>query len=176
MNTSSQFIIATHILVTIAIRQILAKEKRVMNSDMLAVSVNTNPVVIRRTISLLKKAGLVHSQIGPGGGAVLGKRAQDISLAHVYTAVEDDSLFHMHYKGPNQRCVVGKNIQSSLCNVLEDAKRAMTQALDKKNIYEITQDIIDRSVISEKLAAGTSPLQLDKMISRELERITKKNK
>jgi Rrf2 family protein len=175
MNTSSQFIMATHVLVTLAFRQILANKKRVMNSDMLALSVNTNPVVIRRTIGMLKKAGLINSQSGPKGGAVLGKAAKDISLAHVYQAVEDSVLFHMHYGEPNQRCAVGKNIQASLCGVLEEAQQAITQTLDKKTIYDIAQDIMERSVIAEKLASGITPLQIDEMISKEFAEMTRKN-
>ena len=175
MNTSSQFVIATHILVTIAIRQILASEKRVMNSDSLAVTVNTNPVVIRRTIGLLKKAKLVLSQSGPKGGAVLAMEAKDITLANVYQAVENVPLFHMHYWVPNQRCPVGKNLQASLCSVFEEAQNAMNKTLNKKTIYEIAQSIMDCSVIAEKIAEGITPIQIDEMINAEYAKMCKKN-
>ena len=174
MNTSSQFIIATHIMVILAFRQILANERRVVNSDMLAISVNTNPVVIRRTVSQLKKAGLVYSQSGPKGGAVLARDAQKITLADVYQAVENNALFHMHYGAPNEKCAVGKNIQASLCGIIDEAQQAVAEALGKKTIHEITEDIMDRSVISEKLASGITPLQIDEMISREFAGMNKK--
>ena len=137
MNTSSRFIVATHILVSMAVRKILSFENKVLNSEMLALSVNTNPVVIRRTIGLLKEAGLVESQSGPKGGAILAKAPADITLANVHKAVDNAGLFHMHYCEPNQMCGVGKNIQASLFDILEEAKRAMSQTeLQKRQVLK----------------------------------------
>lgn len=56
---SSRFSIATHILVMMALSPPLT-------GDQMAASVQTNPVVIRRIIGQLKRAGLVNVKAGIG--------------------------------------------------------------------------------------------------------------
>lgn len=63
MKISSRFTVAVHIL------SLLALEKNAhCTSEWIAGSVNTNPVVVRRVIGQLKKAGFV--QVRPGTGSV----------------------------------------------------------------------------------------------------------
>ena len=63
MQISSRFTIGTHVLIMIA----LQGEKTKVTSDFLAGSVGVNPVIIRKTLSQLKKAGLIHVARGTGG-------------------------------------------------------------------------------------------------------------
>lgn len=58
---SSRYSIAVHIL------SLVALSPTSCTSDFIAESVNTNPVIIRRIIGMLKKAGLVHVRAGAGG-------------------------------------------------------------------------------------------------------------
>ena len=69
MQISSRFTMATHILVVIALE---CKNEKI-TSDLLAGSVGVNPVIIRKTLSQLKKAGLITVARGTGG-AELAKR------------------------------------------------------------------------------------------------------
>ena len=59
---SSKTSVAIHILTMLAL-----KGECVVTSELIAESVNTNPVVIRRLMGLLREAGLVDSR--PGAGA-----------------------------------------------------------------------------------------------------------
>ena len=56
MQIPSRFTIATHMLIIIALE---GKESKV-TSDFLAASVGVNPVIIRKTLSQLKKAELIQ--------------------------------------------------------------------------------------------------------------------
>ena len=56
MQISSRFTIAVHILICIE----TFKEDYKITSDFLASSVNVNPVVIRRLLQQLKKAGIIN--------------------------------------------------------------------------------------------------------------------
>ena len=59
-----------------------------VTSDMIAESVGVNPVIIRKTLSQLKKAGLIHVARGTGG-AELAKRSRLRSVCWmIYQAVE----------------------------------------------------------------------------------------
>ena len=83
MQISSRFTIATHMLVIIALK---GKESKV-TSDFLASSVGVNPVIIRKTLSQLKKADLISVARGTGGAEII-KNLEDISLLDIYQAVE----------------------------------------------------------------------------------------
>ena len=56
-------------------------------SAVLAASVPTNPVVIRRVTALLAKAGLIATRPGASGGSWLLRRPEDICMAEVVKAV-----------------------------------------------------------------------------------------
>ena len=58
MQIPSRFTIATHMLIIIALK---GKESKV-TSDFLAASVGVNPVIIRKTLSQLKKAAADFSR------------------------------------------------------------------------------------------------------------------
>ena len=111
MQISSRFTIAIHVLVCIE----TFKNDHKVTSDFLASSVNVNPVVIRRLLQQLKKAGIIHVRRG-SGGADFEKPLDEITLLDVYNAVEcveRGELFHFH-ENPNPLCPVGKNIHAIL--------------------------------------------------------------
>lgn len=121
---SSRFSIAVHILSVIAVSPAES------TGDYIAGSVNTNPVIIRRIMGMLKKAGLVEVRSGVGGASLL-KEPEQITLLDVYRAVdvtEDDELFHIHGEA-NPLCPVGRNIESALRAELAEAQRAMEARL-----------------------------------------------
>lgn len=101
---NSRLAVAIHILSLISM-----DEKA--SSDIIADSVNTNPVVVRRMISLLKKGDILTSRAGVPG-ASLTKDPADISLLEVYRAVQNqEELFAVH-ENPNPKCPVGKKFSA----------------------------------------------------------------
>ncbi|WP_308637153.1 Rrf2 family transcriptional regulator [Paenibacillus silvisoli] len=131
---STRFSIAVHILSLIAV------SPDECTGDYIAGSVNTNPVVIRRIMGMLKKAGLVD--VRPGvGGASLRKRLEDITLLDVYRAVdviEDNQLFRMH-EAPNPACPVGRNIETVLQSELREAQSAMERKLAGTHLGQLVE-------------------------------------
>ena len=109
MAMSTRFVLAIHVLTSLAIT-----DGKPMRSEDLAFSVQTNATFIRSLLSRLQKAGLTTSQLGTGGGALLAKPSAKIRLLDVYRAVEDGEVFAFHRQGPNESCVVGKNIQQAI--------------------------------------------------------------
>jgi Rrf2 family protein len=65
-----------------------AEPEAQQTSEEIARKLNTNPVVIRRVLSLLRQAGLVTSHKGPSGGSKLAKSGKAIRLGDIYRAVE----------------------------------------------------------------------------------------
>ena len=137
MQISSRFTIAVHVLICIE----TFKNDNKVTSDFLASSVNVNPVVIRRLLQQLKKAGLVNVKRG-SGGADIEKPLDEITLLDVYNAVEcveEGKLFHFH-ESPNPLCPVGKNIHTLLDVRLDDIQNAMEREMGSVSIQEIMND------------------------------------
>ncbi|GGA10826.1 Rrf2 family transcriptional regulator [Paenibacillus marchantiophytorum] len=129
---SSRFSIAVHIL------SLVATIPSECTGDFIAGSVNTNPVIIRKIIGLLKKAGFVEVRAGVGGTS-LRKPADQITLLDVYRAVEvieNGELFNFH-NHPNPNCLVGSNIEAALRAELRDAQAAMEQRLGQVTLAQL---------------------------------------
>ena len=131
MSASSRFAVATHILALLAIR---AGEPT--SSDMIAGSVQTNPVVIRRLLGTLARAGLVSAVSGRGGGAVLGRPADRITLLDIYRAVEERDLIRIHDASESQ-CPIGRKIHGVLGGYCDRAEEAMASYLRGVTLAEI---------------------------------------
>ncbi|BFH60710.1 MULTISPECIES: Rrf2 family transcriptional regulator [Paenibacillus] len=139
MSISSRFSVAIHILCLLAIN----KDKATNTSEYIAGSVNTNPVVIRKVMSMLKGAGLVHVRAGVAG-AELAKELQEITLLDVYKAVNvvaENDLFSSH-EHPNPECIVGRNIQHSLTKQFSAAQKAMEHSLEIVTLADVVHDIL----------------------------------
>jgi Rrf2 family protein len=137
-NTNQRFSVSVHILTLLA----LSKDS-VVTSEAIAASVDTNPVVIRRTMSHLRQRGLVDSRPGTSGGWRLVKPPDQISLCEVFHAVSHDDILSMH-SHPNPECPIGGNIQKSLEEVFGKAQNAVETALSKITISDILQDVISQ--------------------------------
>ena len=137
MQISSRFTIAVHVLICIE----TFKNDHKVTSDFLASSVNVNPVVIRRLLQQLKKAGIVKVVRGSGGTDV-EKPLNEITLLDIYNAVEcveEGKLFHFH-ENPNPLCPVGKNIHAILDIRLEKIRKAMEKELESVTIQDVMKD------------------------------------
>jgi Rrf2 family protein len=113
-------------------------------SDYIASSVNTNPVVVRRILSMLARAALVTSTTGPGGGTRLARPVDEVTLLDVYHAVEQGDVFGAHPSQPNPKCPVGRHIQAALDQHLDRATRALHQSLAQVTIASIVRSVAAR--------------------------------
>ena len=137
MKITSRFTVAVHTLLAI---YVLGKEYK-MTSDFIASSVNVNPVVIRRTLSSLKSAGIISVKAG-SGGAMPVKDADDVTLYDLYTAVDcvEGDLFNFH-ENPNPKCPVGKNIHAVLDLHLSAAQTALENELKSVTLADLMKQL-----------------------------------
>ena len=140
MPTSSRFAVAVHVLALLA-----RACDEPCKSEQLASSVNTNPVVIRRVLCSLARAGLVTSQTGASGGTRLARPAREITLSEVYRAVEPRVIFAPHRQPPNPKCPVGVNIEAVLQNVLAEVDGAVDAALGQLTVEGVAEAVKPRA-------------------------------
>lgn len=136
MLSSSRFVVAVHAL------SVLARHsgRGPVCSSLIAESVHTNPVVIRRLMSELEKSDLVKSTAGRTGGFELARPAPSISLADVYSAVEDETVFRMHKIDPDNECPVAKQLYQVLSPPLRAAEKALTQSLGGTSLHDVVRN------------------------------------
>ena len=132
MSTSSRFAVAVHVLTLMA-----WSDEECLKSDQMAVSVNTNPVVIRRMLCELAEDKLVISHTGSTGGTRLARSPRQISLLDVYRAVESTEVFSLHPKHPDRDCPVGSSIGAVLKEVRTEIDSAIEQVLAGITIDDI---------------------------------------
>jgi len=123
---------AVHVLAVLAY-----KKGETVTSGLLAQSVNTNPVVVRRLLLTLQKAGLVETRKGAGCGSSLKVCPDKIRLSHIYRAVEEEEPFALPRRKPNQACPVGQCIQKALAQVFTSAEAALERELSKTSLADI---------------------------------------
>lgn len=125
---------AVHVLAVLAY-----KDGDRVTSALLASSVNTNPVIIRRLLLDLKKARLVETGKGAGSGSRLSRSAARINLAQVYRAVEGSESFRSPARKPSAACPVGQCIRNSLNAVFASAQRALELDLERTTLADIAR-------------------------------------
>lgn len=133
-----RFAVAVHVLVLLA----LAEEAE--NSARIAESVSTHPVVIRRILGALQRAGLVTGRPGPRGGFRLARAADSIGLDEVFRAVEGDGAAPPAHR-PNLRCPVGRHVTRVLDTIGDRAERAFLGALADETVAGAARQVRRRS-------------------------------
>jgi len=132
--TSTRFAVAIHILTVVELHR-----GQAVRSEDIARSVSTNPTVVRRLLGTLSDAGLTHSQLGHGGGALLARSADTITLLDIYRAVEEPQFFALHRTAPNPKCYIGGHITPVLVNEFDNLTKTLEDALAKTTLADIVQ-------------------------------------
>ncbi len=140
MAATCRFAFAVHILTVLAYKQ-----REGGTSDLLAGSVNTNAVVIRRILSELRRAGLVTTHKGAGGGARLSRPPEEITLDAIYRAMECGPSFSPHPHQPDQHCPIGRKIEVVLGEVFASAEAALEQELARRTLADVLETVIEES-------------------------------
>lgn len=135
MSDSQRFPVAAHVLAYLAHRDAYAAAQA-LPSAVLAASVPTNPVVVRRVTSLLSKAGLIATRPGASGGSWLIRRPEAIRLDEVLKAVNGCAHLGSPPAGA-KGCPVGEHIPRQVAKALTAADTAASQALSKITIADL---------------------------------------
>ena len=129
MGSNRRFAVALHMMVLLAL-----SSEELMTSDKIAVSVNTNPVVVRRLLRILQTAGIVTSNAGRHGGSKLAKKPESITLWDVFIAIEEEVALHIH--APNEACYIGRQIPSQIGCLFSDIGQLLERLLSSVSLAQ----------------------------------------
>jgi Rrf2 family protein len=140
MSANSRLTIAAHALAWIGLYQRQGHE--IATSEQIGSSANTNPVVIRRLLGDLRRAGLVESRRGVGAGWSLTRELESITLLDVYEAVETGPLFALHRSTPDQECMVGYGIQPAMQGIYEGIEETLRRELTGVTLEDVLREVL----------------------------------
>lgn len=129
MTVTSSFALAAHALVLLA-----RNGDEGATSDFIAESASTHPARVRRVLAPLTRAGLVVGREGGGGGYVLGRPDEEITLGDVFAALEAGPIFPLHPRSPDARCPVGAGITPALEELEQEVAGAVRTALAERSV------------------------------------------
>lgn len=123
MRRDSRLSVALHVLLH------MSEADRTLTSEELAASLQMNAVVLRRTLSALRTAGIVRGDKGHGGGWALARDLAAVSLADVLDAIGSSTLFAIGPRDDRTRCPVEQAVDHAITTVLADAERQIHREL-----------------------------------------------
>jgi Rrf2 family protein len=133
--TNTQFAVAVHVLTMLA-----ALPRELRTSEVMAASVGTNPVHIRRVLARLREARFVASRPGPRGGWRLLRSPEDTTLADVWRVMNgaDAAVLGVHEADPN--CDEGQRIQANLEDIGRRAMAAVEAELETTTLAQLAAE------------------------------------
>ena len=126
---NTRFATAIHIMTILG-----SKPEEWHTSDWLAGSINVNPVIVRKEISVLREAGLVESKKGKEGGTRLGKNLNQITIAEIYNAVKNSEILGKKNLSPNPLCEIGREINQNLEVLFSETDDLVVSFLKNKSL------------------------------------------
>ena len=118
----------------------MARQDAPFTSEQLAQMLATNPVVVRRTMAGLKKAGYVQSEKGHGGGWKLSCDLAQVSLLDIHAAVGGPRIFAIGNTTDNPECGVEKVVNAALDDALAQAEKLLVQRLAAVKLGDLAQE------------------------------------
>lgn len=109
-----------------------------LTSEWIAGSININPVIVRKEMSVLREAGLIISRQGKEGGSKLARNPELIGISEIYAAVKNTEVLGKKNQNPNPACSVGKDINVHLNTLFEETDKLVVSFLGNKSLKEFS--------------------------------------
>ncbi|SEP44404.1 Rrf2 family transcriptional regulator [Pseudomonas sp. Snoq117.2] len=118
----------------------MARHELPATSDTLAQMLSTNPVVVRRTMALLKKQGYVRSEKGHRGGWMLAKPLAEITLLDIHQALGSSSIFAIGLATDHPECLVERAVNNALTEAFDAAQALLLTRLRRITLQQLADD------------------------------------
>ena len=136
MSRNERLSVALHVLLHMA-----EHPGRPMTSEEMAACVGTNAVVIRRTFAGLRKAGIVTSVKGHGGGWRLARAPAAVSLAEIQQAL-GERFVSLTSTEDEPRCLLLRAVVHALDDAVAEAERVLERRLSTFTLADLADDAV----------------------------------
>ncbi|HVH42222.1 MAG TPA: Rrf2 family transcriptional regulator [Labilithrix sp.] len=134
MKRDSRLSVTLHLLLHMA-------ETSALTSEALARQTSSHPVVIRRTMAGLRKAGLVRSEKGHGGGWTLARPLDRLTLGDVYDALGMPTVFAMGDRTESPGCLVEQAVNRAMRDAFGAAEALLMKRLHHVSLADLAADV-----------------------------------
>jgi len=101
---------------------------------------DTNAVVVRRTMAGMREQGYVRSERGHGGGWELARKLEDITLYDVYKAVGEPPLFAIGPPEEHPECLVAQAVDAALNDAMREAEARLLSRFHGITVAQLAED------------------------------------
>ena len=122
MRTDTRLSRMLHVLIH------MDRHQQSATSDTIAQMLGTNPVVVRRTMALLKEKGYVTSEKGHRGGWTLSKPLSEMTLLDIHQALGSTSIFAIGLSTDHPQCLVEQAVNAVLTDGVGEVQALVRQA------------------------------------------------
>jgi DNA-binding IscR family transcriptional regulator len=140
VTANSRLTTAVHALCWI--EQARRRGESPLSSERVAVSLRSHPVLVRRLLGDLRRAGLVESTRGRGAGWTLTTAPERISLRDVHVALGSEPVFGLHPHEPNLRCEVGAGIGPVLGEFYARVDAVVADQLATRTVADVLDEVL----------------------------------
>lgn len=125
----------------------MAQRPEPMTSEVLARSMDTHPVVIRRILAGLRDAGHVRSEKGHGGGWTLACDLSRVTLRDIYEALGSPSLLAIGNRTESPGCLVEAAVNAQLGEAFHDAEQLLLARFGELTLTMLSDDVRARLAV-----------------------------
>lgn len=122
----------------------MAEHPGPMTSEALGRCLGTNPVVVRRTMGLLREAGLVSAGRGPAGGWTITADLGAVTLRDLHEALGEPALFAVGHRSENPGCLVEQVVNAALDDAFEDAEALLMKRFASVSLAALAAEFARR--------------------------------
>lgn len=112
-----------------------------VTSDTIAGMLQTNPVVVRRTMSGLRAAGYLSSVKGHGGGWTLARPLDEVTLQDIHSALGSPKVFAIGLADDNPRCLVEQAVNAAMQDAMHEAEQRLLTRFGEVTIGALSRTV-----------------------------------
>lgn len=115
-----------------------------MTSEALGQCLGCNPVVVRRTMGLLREAGLVASDRGHAGGWRITADLSTVSLRQLHEALGEPAIFAIGNRNEAPHCLVEQAVNAALEGAIAEAEALLLERFSDITLAQLAADFARR--------------------------------
>lgn len=122
----------------------MAEHDGPMTSEVLGQCLGTNPVVVRRTMGLLREAGLVTSDRGHAGGWRIAVDLSTVTLRQLHEALGEPAIFAVGNRNERPECLVEQSVNAALDGAFAEAEALLLTRFADITLASLAADFAQR--------------------------------
>ena len=122
----------------------MAEHDGPMTSEALGKCLGTNPVVVRRTMGLLREAGFVTSDRGHAGGWRIAVDLSTVTLRQLHEALGEPAIFALGNRNERPQCLVEQSVNAALDEAFADAEALLLERFAQITLATLAADFARR--------------------------------